>query len=109
MTELLGGLEFANGVALAADGSWVAVAETGAARVRRLWLTGQRAGSAEDLVTGLPGHPDNIALGSDGLVWTLRQNHPRDVVMTRRGPLADEGITFQRPVAATAGTQQAVA
>ena len=69
VTELLGGLEFANGVALAADGSWVAVAETGAARVRRLWLTGERAGSAEDLVTGLPGHPDNIALGSDGLVW----------------------------------------
>ena len=69
VSELLGGLEFANGVALAADGSWVAVAESGAARVRRLWLTGERAGQAEDLVADLPGHPDNIALGSDGLVW----------------------------------------
>ena len=66
---LLGGLEFANGVALAADDSWVAVAETGAARVRRVWLTGERSGTAEDLVDDLPGHPDNIALGSDGLVW----------------------------------------
>ncbi|NEK85016.1 SMP-30/gluconolactonase/LRE family protein [Blastococcus saxobsidens] len=69
VTLLLDGLEFANGVALAADGSWVAVAETGAARVRRVWLTGERSGVAEDLVDDLPGHPDNIALGSDGLVW----------------------------------------
>ncbi|MGY2067485.1 SMP-30/gluconolactonase/LRE family protein [Blastococcus sp. SYSU DS0619] len=69
VTELLGGLEFANGVALAADESWVAVAETGAARVRRVWLTGARAGTAEVFVDDLPGHPDNIALGSDGLVW----------------------------------------
>ncbi|TFV45969.1 SMP-30/gluconolactonase/LRE family protein [Blastococcus sp. TF02A_35] len=69
VSELLGGLEFANGVALAADESWVAVAETGAARVRRVWLTGERAGTAEVFVDDLPGHPDNIALGSDGLVW----------------------------------------
>ena len=46
-----------------------AVAETGAARVRRVWLTGQRSGTVEDLVDDLPGHPDSIALGSDGLVW----------------------------------------
>ncbi|RBY90417.1 SMP-30/gluconolactonase/LRE family protein [Blastococcus sp. TBT05-19] len=69
VTELLGGLEFANGVALAPDESWVAVAETGASRVRRVWLTGERAGEAEVFVDDLPGHPDNIALGSDGLVW----------------------------------------
>lgn len=69
VTELLGGLEFANGVALAADESWVAVAETGAARVRRVWLSGERAGTAEVFVDDLPGHPDNIALGSDGLLW----------------------------------------
>ena len=45
------------------------MAETGAARVRRVWLTGERAGTAEVFVDDLPGHPDNIALGSDGLVW----------------------------------------
>ncbi|MGY1724444.1 SMP-30/gluconolactonase/LRE family protein [Blastococcus sp. SYSU DS0533] len=70
VTELLGGLEFANGVALAADGSWVAVAETGAARLRRVWLTGARTGTSEVFVDDLPGHPDDIALGSDGLVWS---------------------------------------
>ncbi len=69
VTELLGGLEFANGVALAADGSYVAVAETGACRLQRVWLTGERAGRSEVFVDGLSGYPDNIALGSDGLVW----------------------------------------
>ncbi len=69
VTEVLGGLDFANGVALAADGSFVAVAETGARRVRRVWLTGARTGSTDVLAEDLWGYPDNIALGSDGLIW----------------------------------------
>jgi sugar lactone lactonase YvrE len=69
-TELvLDGLAFANGVALAADGSYVAVAETAARTVVRLWLTGERAGQRELLCEDLPGYPDNIARGSDGLIW----------------------------------------
>lgn len=66
---VLDGLAFANGVALAPDGSFVAVAETGARTVVRHWLTGPAAGSRDLLVAALPGHPDNIATGSDGLVW----------------------------------------
>ena len=62
-------LSFANGVALAADESFVCVAETASRTVVRLWLTGERAGSRDYLVEGLPGYPDNIALGSDGLIW----------------------------------------
>ncbi|HET6391387.1 MAG TPA: SMP-30/gluconolactonase/LRE family protein [Blastococcus sp.] len=69
VTEVLGDLEFANGVALAADGSFVAVAETGARRVRRVWLTGSRAGTSDVLAEDLWGYPDNMALGSDGLIW----------------------------------------
>jgi sugar lactone lactonase YvrE len=69
VTELLGRLEFANGVALAADGSFVAVAETGARRVHRVWLRGDRAGRSDVLVDELSGYPDNIATGSDGLIW----------------------------------------
>ena len=34
-----------------------------------MWLTGERAGRSEVFVDGLSGYPDNIALGSDGLVW----------------------------------------
>ncbi len=62
-------LAFANGVALAADESFVCVAETAARTVVRLWLTGERAGTRDHLVEDLPGYPDNIALGSDGLIW----------------------------------------
>lgn len=66
---VLDGLAFANGVALAQDESWVAVAETGARTVVRHWLLGDRAGERDVLTTDLPGYPDNISLGSDGLVW----------------------------------------
>ena len=66
---VLEGLRFANGVALAADESWVAVAETGGRTVVRHWLTGPRLGQTDLLVGDLPGYPDNIARGSDGLTW----------------------------------------
>jgi sugar lactone lactonase YvrE len=62
-------LAFANGVALASDESFVCVAESGRRTVVRLWLTGERAGSADLLASELPGYPDNIARGSDGLIW----------------------------------------
>ena len=47
----------------------VAVAETGARRLHRVWLTGDRAGTSELFGARLSGYPDNIALGSDGLIW----------------------------------------
>jgi sugar lactone lactonase YvrE len=61
------GLHFANGVALSADESFVVVAQTGAYQLDRVWLTGDRA--PETFAGGLPGFPDNIATGSDGLIW----------------------------------------
>jgi monooxygenase len=39
--------------------------------------------------------------------WRLHQNYIRDVQLMRRGPLEDEGMTFQRPT--TARTGQAAA
>jgi sugar lactone lactonase YvrE len=85
---VLDGLRFANGVALAADESYVAVAETGGRSVVRLWLAGPRAGQREHLVDDLPGYPDNIARGSDGLVWVTIAS-PRDPVVERlmTGPM----------------------
>jgi sugar lactone lactonase YvrE len=85
---LLDGLRFANGVALAADESYVAVAETAGRSVVRLWLTGPRAGDREHLVDDLPGYPDNIARGSDGLVWVTIAS-PTDPVVERlmTGPM----------------------
>jgi sugar lactone lactonase YvrE len=81
------GLAFANGVALAADGSYVAVAETAARTVLRRWLTGPRAGHRDVLVEELPGYPDNIARGSDGLIWvTIASPADRLVEQIQRGP-----------------------
>jgi sugar lactone lactonase YvrE len=70
VTTLLERLAFANGVALAPDESYLVVAETGAYRLRRLWLTGTRPGADEPFVPVLPGFPDNVSTGSDGLIWT---------------------------------------
>lgn len=67
--ELLAGLHFANGVALAPDESFVTVAESGGCRVRRVWLTGERAGTSDVFVDDLSGYPDNASTGTDGLIW----------------------------------------
>jgi sugar lactone lactonase YvrE len=63
---LLNGLFFANGVALAPDESYVIVASTGTYRLDKIALP---SGEHTTLADNLPGIPDNIALGSDGLVW----------------------------------------
>lgn len=62
-------LNFANGVATAADSSFVLVNETGTYRVQKYWLKGDKAGTAEVLIDNLPGFPDNIVRGRDGRFW----------------------------------------
>jgi len=79
---LLDGLQFANGVALAPDESFVAVAETGAYRLKRLWLVGGRVGQSDLLVDNLPGFPDNIAAGLSGLIW-VAIGSPRNPMLDR--------------------------
>jgi sugar lactone lactonase YvrE len=92
---VLDGLAFANGVALAADESYVAVAETAARTVVRLWLRGPRAGQRDLLAGDLPGYPDNIARGSDGLVWvSIASPVDRLVELLQRSPLpVRRGVT----------------
>ncbi|MFD0360001.1 SMP-30/gluconolactonase/LRE family protein [Nocardia sp. GCM10030253] len=83
---LLDGLQFANGVVLSPDRSCVVVAETGAYRVSRYWLTGPKAGTHDYLIENLPGFPDNMGLGSDGLVWITLPS-PRNPLLDRLLPL----------------------
>ncbi|MBL1078993.1 SMP-30/gluconolactonase/LRE family protein [Nocardia sp. 2] len=83
---LIDGLDFANGVVLAPDGSHLLVAETGAYRITRYWLTGPQAGSCDRLVENLPGFPDNMLLGSDGLIWVSIPS-PRNPLLDRLLPL----------------------
>lgn len=98
VSTALDGLAFANGVALAADESFVAVAETGARTVVRRWLTGDRAGRRDYLAQDLPGYPDNIARGSDGLIWVTIAS-PLDPVVARlqRAPMAVRRLATRIP------------
>ena len=73
---LVSGLRFANGVALAADESFVCVAESRGRTVVRHWLSGPRRGRDDLLAGDLPGYPDNIARGSDGLIWVTLGGPP---------------------------------
>ncbi|MFI1258260.1 SMP-30/gluconolactonase/LRE family protein [Streptomyces netropsis] len=85
------GLQFANGLCLAPDELFLVMAESGAYRLRRLWLTGDRAGATDLFADRLPGFPDNLTTSRDGLVWaalaalagprnalldTLHRHHP---------------------------------
>ncbi|MQA80943.1 MAG: SMP-30/gluconolactonase/LRE family protein [Streptosporangiales bacterium] len=79
-------LAFANGVALPPDEAYVAVAETGAYRVTRHWLTGPGAGTTDVLLDNLPGFPDNLSTGTDGLLWLaliLPRNRLLDLLLPR--------------------------
>ncbi|MFI6275344.1 SMP-30/gluconolactonase/LRE family protein [Streptomyces sp. NPDC050988] len=84
---LLDDLDFAKGVLLAEDESWVAVAETGAFRLTRLWLSGPRTGRRDTLVENLPGFPDNLSRGTDGTMWVaLAGPRQRPLDWLRRAP-----------------------
>lgn len=95
---VLRGLRFANGVALSADESYVAVAETAGRTVMRRWLTGPKAGSMDPLADDLPGYPDNISRGSDGLIWVTIAS-PTDPVVERlmRGPMPLRRLAWRLP------------
>ncbi len=57
---VLDNLFYANGVAVAADGSFVLVNEFLAFRIRRYWLSGAKKGSHDIFADALPGYPDNV-------------------------------------------------
>jgi sugar lactone lactonase YvrE len=63
---MLEGISFANGIAMGTTGEWLFFVETGEAAVRRLWIDGPRVGEVEDVLTNLPGFPDNIKRDAQG-------------------------------------------
>jgi sugar lactone lactonase YvrE len=86
VSTVLSELKFANGLVLAPDGSHLLFAETAGYRIQRHWLTGPLAGRTEPLVENLPGFPDNLSLGSDGLLWAAIAA-PRNPLLDRLLPL----------------------
>ena len=90
VTVLLDDLDFANGVALAQDESFVLVAETGGYRVTRLDLTCPEAGRRSVVIDNLPGMPDNMSTGSGGTFWIAlpsARNKLLDLLLPRPGLL----------------------
>ncbi len=67
--RLMTGLNYANGVAVSKDGSFLLVAETGQYRISKYWLSGERRGETDILIDNLPGFPDNIRRGHRGRFW----------------------------------------
>lgn len=78
LTVVLDGLAFANGVALLEDESAVIVAQTGNYSLVRYDVV---SGESRNFGGSLPGFPDNISLGTDGLVWVA--------IASPRNPLMD--------------------
>ena len=81
-SKLLDGLNFANGVAVSEDGSFIVVAETGHYRILKYWLTGELKGTTEILIANLPGFPDNIKNGENGRFW-IGFAAPRNPIIDR--------------------------
>ncbi len=80
---LLSNLHFANGVAIAPDGSFVLVNETWRYRIRRFWLSGPKTGTDEILIDNLPGFPDGVSLSPRGTFWVAivtPRNHNMDML-----------------------------
>lgn len=80
--RLMTGLNYANGVAISEDGSFLLVAETGHYRILKYWLSGESQGSSEVIIDNLPGFPDNIKSGMNGRFW-IGFAAPRNALVDR--------------------------
>jgi len=66
---IIDGLQFANGIAISEDQSFLLIAETGSYRILKHWLSGPPAGTTDILIDNLPAFPDNINNGHNGRFW----------------------------------------
>jgi sugar lactone lactonase YvrE len=78
LTQLATGRAFPNGVALSGDRRTLFWAETANYSLYKLDLT--TSGAEPELVAELPGLPDNIARGSDDLIW-VTLGSPRNALL----------------------------
>jgi sugar lactone lactonase YvrE len=82
---VLSELYFANGVAVSPDDTFVLVNETMRYRTKRIYVRGPRQGVVETFIDNLPGFPDGISTGEDGLFW-LAIYAPRNDLLDTAGP-----------------------
>lgn len=79
-TLLLDSLYFGNGVAVDPQQQFVLVNETSKYRIQKYYINGPKKGKAEIFMDNLPGFPDGISTGSDGIFW-LTLISPRSQVL----------------------------
>lgn len=82
---LLDGLYFANGIAVDPAQQFVLVNETGSYLVRKYWIAGPREGEHEVIIDNMPGFPDGISAGTNGIFWVALAS-PRNALMDKLGP-----------------------
>ncbi len=85
---ILGDLYFPNGVAVSRDSSFLLFVETSMYRVSRYWMSGPKEGESEVLIDNLPGFPDGLFAGENGVFWVT--------IVSPRNELADK-VLFPRP------------
>jgi len=68
-TTLLNDVNFANGVAVSHDQQSVLLNETGSYRILKVGISERNRGRKSLILENLPGFPDNINRGSNGLYW----------------------------------------
>ncbi len=83
--SVLSDLFFANGIAVSPDDTYVLVNETMRYRTKRVYVRGPRAGVVETFIDNLPGFPDGISTGEDGIFW-LAIYAPRNELLDQAGP-----------------------
>ena len=79
---LVDDLAYANGVAIAADDSYLLIVEMNEYRILKHWLAGPNKGSTEVLIDNLPGFGDNLKSGLNGRYW-LGFAAPRKAIVDR--------------------------
>jgi len=77
---VLDGLNYANGVAVSADGTALLIVETGSYRILRCRLPIDGPCRPEVIIDNLPGFPDNIDNGYNGRLWVGLVN-PRNAIV----------------------------
>jgi sugar lactone lactonase YvrE len=82
---LLENLLFANGVALGPGEDYILVNETFAYRITRYWLKGEKAGTSDVFIDGLPGFPDNLSFDGDQRFWVALVSPRNDMLDSLAG------------------------
>lgn len=84
---ILRNLQFANGVAVSPDQSFVLVVETGKYRLHRVWLSGPKQNQSEIFIDNLPGFPDGMSSNGKDKFW-LALVTPRNALLDKLLPHA---------------------